>query len=62
MTKYTQREWNRVVGYGKVPKEYSHTVPSSHTDGKNTQRSNPYREKVYRTFKKIQEFTRKYGW
>ena len=21
--KYTQREWDRVVGYGKVPKEYT---------------------------------------
>jgi len=20
---YTQREWDRVVGYGKVPKEYA---------------------------------------
>ena len=20
--RYTQREWDRVVGYGKVPKEY----------------------------------------
>ena len=23
MTKYTQREWDRTVGYGEVPKEYS---------------------------------------
>ncbi len=22
--RYTQREWDRVVGYGKVPEEYSH--------------------------------------
>ena len=22
--KYTQREWDRVVGYGKVPEEYRH--------------------------------------
>jgi len=22
--KYTQREWDRIVGYGKVPDEYSH--------------------------------------
>ena len=21
--RYTQREWDRVVGYGKVPKEYA---------------------------------------
>ncbi len=62
MTKYTQREWDRIVGYGKVPKEYSHTVSTSNTDGKDTQRSKPYREEVYRTFKKIQELARKYGW
>ena len=62
MTKYTQREWDRVVGYGKVPKEYSHSVPTSNTDGKNSKRIIPYREKVYRTFKKIQTLARKYGW
>ena len=22
--RYTQREWDRVVGYGKVPEEYSY--------------------------------------
>ena len=22
--KYTQREWDRVVGYGRVPDEYKH--------------------------------------
>ena len=24
MSKYTQREWDRVVGWGKVPPEYKH--------------------------------------
>ena len=24
MSKYTQREWDRVVGWGKVPEEYKH--------------------------------------
>ena len=24
MSKYTQREWERVVGWGKVPPEYKH--------------------------------------
>ena len=62
MTKYTQREWDRVVGYGKVPKEYSHTVPSDNTDEQDTERSEPYREEVYRTFKKIQTLARKYNW
>ena len=36
---YTQREWDRTVGWGKVPKEYSRVSPSD-TDGKNSQRSN----------------------
>ena len=27
-TKYTQRQWYRVVGWGPVPEEYKH-VPSS---------------------------------
>ena len=24
MSKYTQREWDRTVGWGKVPPEYKH--------------------------------------
>ena len=24
--KYTQRQWNRVVGWGKVPAEYSYNI------------------------------------
>ena len=30
--KYTQREWDRTVGWGKVPDEYSHTTDLSLTD------------------------------
>ena len=29
--KYTQREWDRVVGYGKVPEQYS-AVPNRITE------------------------------
>ena len=35
---YTQREWERTVGWGKVPDEYRRVSPSD-TDGKNTERS-----------------------
>ena len=24
--KYTQRQWDRIVGYGKVPEEYRHEI------------------------------------
>jgi len=44
-SKYTQREWDRVVGYGKVPEEYSH-VPIDSTDGQDSKRSNQTREEV----------------
>ena len=40
---YTQREWERTVGWGKVPDEYRRVSPSD-TDGKNTQRSDTTRE------------------
>ena len=50
--KYTQREWDRVVGYGKVPEQYS-AVPESYnrsttrkTDGTNSTRSKENREEV----------------
>ena len=52
--KYTQREWDRVVGYGKVPEQYS-AVPESYnrsttrkTDGTNSERSEENREEVKR--------------
>ena len=34
--KYTQREWDRVVGYGKVPEQYRH-VSTDSTDGQDKQ-------------------------
>ena len=52
---YTQREGDRTVGWGKVPDEYSR-VPSSHTDGKNTERSNTHREKDERTLEEGKEY------
>ena len=53
---YTQREWDRTVGWGKVPDEYNR-VPPSHTDGKDTERSNQNREKNERTLEEGQEYT-----
>ena len=52
---YTQREWDRTVGWGKVPDEYRR-VPPSHTDGKNTERSDTHREKDERTLEEGKEY------
>ena len=52
---YTQREWDRTVGWGKVPDEYRR-VPSSHTDGKNTERSDTHREENERTLEEGKEY------
>ena len=52
---YTQREWDRTVGWGKVPDEYNR-VPSSDTDGKNTERSDTHREKDERTLEEGKEY------
>ena len=51
---YTQREWERAVGWGKVPDKYRRVSPS-HTDGKNTERSDQNREKNERTSKESKE-------
>ena len=51
---YTQREWDRTVGWGKVPDEYNRVSPSD-TDGKNTERSDQNREKNERTSKESKE-------
>ena len=45
MTKYTQRAWDRTVGWGKVPEEYSH-VSNDDTDGQDSKRSDKTREDV----------------
>ena len=59
--KYTQREWNRVVGYGKVPEQYSH-VSDRKTDGQDSTRGNKTREEVKRTTREVQDNARRYGW
>ena len=41
---YTQRQWDRTVGWGKVPKEYSSTISTGNTDGEDTKRSYQNRE------------------
>ncbi len=41
--KYTQRQWDRIVGYGKVPEEYRH-VSDRETDGQDSERSDTTRE------------------
>ena len=53
---YTQREWERTVGWGKVPDKYRR-VSSSDTDGKNTQRSDSSREKNERTLEEGKEYS-----
>ena len=45
---YTQREWERTVGWGKVPKEYR-KVPSRDTDEQDIERSQEDREENERT-------------
>ena len=44
---YTQRDWERTVGWGKVPDEYTkqcHQVPIGNTDGQDIERSQENRE------------------
>ena len=45
---YTQRDWERTVGWGKVPEEYRQ-VPIGNTDGQDIERSQEDREKDERT-------------
>ena len=59
--KYTQREWDRVVGYGKVPEQYSH-VSNRKTDGQNKQGCEKTREEIKRTAKEVQDNASRYGW
>ena len=55
--KYTQREWDRTVGWGKVPEEYSHTVSTGKTDGENTERSDTHREENERALEEGKEYS-----
>ena len=54
--KYTQREWDRTVGWGKVPEEYSHTISTGKTDGEDNKGSNQTREKNKRTLEEGKEY------
>lgn len=53
---YTQREWERTVGWGKVPDKYRR-VPTDNTDGKNTERIDSNREKDERTLEEGKEYS-----
>ena len=44
--KYTQREWDRVVGYGKVPEEYSRVSTIESSVGESSKRSEENRKEV----------------
>ena len=44
--KYTQREWDRVVGYGKVPEEYSREPTIESSVGESSKRSEENRKEV----------------
>ena len=52
---YTQREWDRTVGWGTGPAEYRRVPPSS-TDGEGTERSDSNREKDERTLEEGKEY------
>ena len=45
---YTQREWDRTVGWGKVPDEYKN-ISNRNTDGQDIERSDQTRETDERT-------------
>ena len=55
--KYTQREWDRTVGWGKVPEEYSYTISTGKTDGEDTKGSNQTREENERTLEEGKEYS-----
>ena len=52
---YTQREWDRTVGWGKVPDQYSRVSPSN-SDGENTKGSEESREKDERALEDGKEY------
>ena len=49
---YTQRDWERTVGWGKVPDEYNIEITTDTPDGKNTQSSETSAQTVKATVKK----------
>ena len=54
--KYTQREWDRTVGWGKVPDKYRR-VSTGHTDEQDSERSDTNREKDQRTLEEGKEYS-----
>ena len=52
---YTQREWDRTVGWGKVPDEYKN-ISNRSTDAEDTQRSEENRETDERTLEDGKEY------
>ena len=52
---YTQREWDRTVGWGKVPDEYRR-VSLNNTDGQDTQRCDSSGEENERTLEEGKEY------
>ena len=52
---YTQREWERTVGWGKVPDEYRR-ISNTDKNAENTQRSNTNSEKDERTLEEGKEY------
>ena len=52
---YTQREWDRTVGWGEVPDEYRR-VSLNNTDGQDTQRCDSSREENERTLEEDKEY------
>ena len=53
---YTQRDWERTVGWGKVPDKYRR-VPTGHTDEQDSERSDTNREKDERTLEEGKEYS-----
>ena len=49
---YTQRDWERTVGWGKVPDEYSIETTINTPNGQNTQSSETSAQTVKATVKK----------
>ena len=52
---YTQREWDRTVGWGKVPDKYRR-VPTGYTDEQDSERSDTHREENERTLEEGKEY------
>ena len=52
---YTHREWDRTVGWGKVPDEYKN-ISNRSTDAEDTQRSDQNKQEDERTLEDGKEY------